>query len=372
MLAEVARLPCDRARSELWRVPLHEARSERLRALGNGALGVLEAERQLRLLIGLPPEDGTRLIPADTPTVAQYEPSWTEAVQEALALRPELVQRRQEVTVRELSLYRDRNSLLPDLRFLSNYNVNGLGTRLDGNDPSGALHSLGENRFHDWTLGLRLDVPIGFRDAHANVRRDELLLRRAQVSLRDQEEQIVFELERSFRQVIEGREQVRLQQGRLNAARVELEGRFRGLLAGQGIVQIYLISLQKWVDALRDDRVATSDYNVALADFQRQKGSILQYDNVTIGEGPLPTCAMERASEHLRERHNALMLLQRPLPPVRAPAEMAAPDRKPIEGPPAPGREAPAEELPLPRRVEPQLSLSQLLEQPPVPKLLPK
>ena len=55
-------------------------RSQRYSALGS----VLEAERQLRGLLNLPAEDGTRLIPVDTPTVTPYQPDWTTAVNEAM------------------------------------------------------------------------------------------------------------------------------------------------------------------------------------------------------------------------------------------------------------------------------------------------
>ncbi|HEV3262441.1 MAG TPA: TolC family protein, partial [Gemmataceae bacterium] len=143
-------------------------RGQRITALGV----ILEDERQLRLLLGLEPEDGTRLVPIDTPTLAPYQPDWESAVNDAMVLRPELVLARQDLKFRQLDLIRQKDLLMPDLRFTSTYDVNGLGTHLDGGagDPNNALHSLATNEFHDWSLGLRLNVPIGFRNAHANVR----------------------------------------------------------------------------------------------------------------------------------------------------------------------------------------------------------
>src|SRR5262249_4611233 len=104
-------------------------RGDRLQALGQ----VLENERILRALLGLPVEDGPRLIPIDTPTLAPYRPDWNTALSEALSLRPELVIVRQEVKFRQLNLIREKNNLLPDLRFTSRYEIQGLGSRLDGN-----------------------------------------------------------------------------------------------------------------------------------------------------------------------------------------------------------------------------------------------
>lgn len=351
-------------------------RGERLRALGNGGgfPGVLEAERQLRLLIGLPVEDGCRLIPADLPTMSPFEPCWTAAAQEAMIMRPELIRARQDVTTRELLLAAERNNLLPDLRFISNYNVNSIGTRLDGPSPLGALSNLGKNEFNDWTLGLRLNVPIGFRAAHAAVRRNELLLRRSQIALRDFEEQAAFALERSYRQVVESGELLRIAQGRLRAAREEFRLRTREFLSGLSITQIYLITQRKYADALRDERQSATDYNIALADFQRQKGTMLNYDNVTIGEGPLPRCAQDRASEHVRSRSHALQLVERPavcigptlerpdLPGILAiepgQCEMLTPPVRPPEET-GPGEEV----LPLPKLID---------DGKPLPKTLPR
>src|SRR5207302_6643641 len=138
------------------------------------ALGrVLENERQIRGLLGLPVEDGYRLVPSDAPVLAPVKPDWSAALQEALAKRPELILSRQDLKFRQLDLIGQKNLLKPDLRFFATYDVNGLGTRLDGLevDRSGrlgnALASLTNNVFNTWPLGLRMDVAIGNRYAFA-------------------------------------------------------------------------------------------------------------------------------------------------------------------------------------------------------------
>ena len=57
-------------------------------------------ERQLRGLLNLPIEDGTRLVPVDEPVLAAYQPDWHAAENEALALRPELVLAREDFRAR--------------------------------------------------------------------------------------------------------------------------------------------------------------------------------------------------------------------------------------------------------------------------------
>src|SRR5262249_22224638 len=139
-------------------------RSQRLQAIsgtgtGGNPVGVLEKERQLRKLIGLQSEDGYRLVPSDLPTLASYQPDWNSALQEALANRPELYLARQEVKVAQLQLLVAKNQTLPDLRFTSTYDTNSIGSRLDGPDATNAFRNLSSDMHHNWSLGLRLNVP---------------------------------------------------------------------------------------------------------------------------------------------------------------------------------------------------------------------
>ncbi len=69
-----------------------------------------------------------------------------------------------------------------------------------------------------------------------------------------------------------------------------------------------------WADALATEYQAIVTYNNAIAGWEYGKGTILQHDNVTISEGPIPQAAQKRAVEHLRERTKALVLRERAAP----------------------------------------------------------
>jgi outer membrane protein TolC len=274
-------------------------RTQRLEALGNGSggrLGVLEAERRLRYVIGLPAEDGTRLIPSDEPVTTPFEPDWLAAMTEATALRPELLQVRQDIRAAELNLRQARNLLLPDLRLVSRLSPNGLGTNFGS-----SLSGVGEFRNNDFELGLQMQVPIGVRAAHAEVERARLQLGQRFAFLRDQESKIVSSLQRSYRSVVQFREEVRTRHSQRVAAGTQLQALYERFKAGDRNSDILVRTQQIWADALRDEYVAVCNYNVALADFERQKGTILRAHNVTIAQGPFPQCARERPSEHIRE-----------------------------------------------------------------------
>jgi outer membrane protein TolC len=284
-------------------------RGQRLTAMGQ----VLENERQLRALLGLPGEDGTRLVPIDSPTLTPYQPDWSTAVNETLALRPELVLARQDLKFRQLDLINSQNLLMPDLRFTSTYALNGIGTHLDGNAEN-AFRSLASDRFTNWALGLRFSYLIGYRDAHAQVHQARLNLARSYLVLRDQELKAQRYLMQQYRRVLEFHDQMEIQRSQRLAAGEQVAGRLREYLAGRNTLDIYLESVRVWANALQAEYQAIAQYNNALVGFEFAKGTILQYDSVTIGEGPLPHCAQVRAVEHERQRSLGLVLRERANP----------------------------------------------------------
>lgn len=287
-------------------------RGQRLAALDQ----VLENERQLRNLMGLSAEDGTRIIPVDAPTLARFEPDWDSAYEECINLRPELALARKEVKVRQLELINQRNNLLPDLRFTSTYDVNSIGTGLDGPNSDNALRNLASNHFNNWSMGLRLNVPIGFRVANANVRIAKLELARAYEILHDQELRVGRTLSQAYRRMFTSYEQIKVQRAQREAFGEQLRIRFQEFLAGRSAggdakrdtIDILLEAQRFWADALANEYDAIVKYNNALVNFEYGKGTLLQHNNVVIAEGALPGVAQVRAVEHQRERSKALVL----------------------------------------------------------------
>ena len=174
------------------------------------------------------------------------------------------------------------------------------------------------NKFNDWELGLRLNVPIGFRDAHSAVRAAELNLKRSYFSLKDTETKAASFLALHWRHVTEYYNTMQAQQAQRLANATQLNARFQAFRAGttQGTIDVLLEAQRNWADSLSQEYTAIVNYNTALASFQFAKGTILGYDNVNIAEGGLPQCVQVRAVEHIRERQKALELRQRPDPAV--------------------------------------------------------
>ena len=294
-------------------------RGQRLAALDQ----VLENERQMRNILGFPAEDGTRLIPVDTPTLARYEPNWDTAFEECLGLRPELYLARQEVKIKQMELMNARNQLLPDLRFYSNYDANAIGNQLDGPGMDAinqnALRQLSSNKYNNWQLGLRLTVPIGFRAANAQVRNAKLGLARSYEVLHDQELKVSRTLSQAYRKIYTSYEQIKVQRAQREAFGEQIRIRFQEFIAGKSAgagrnrdtIDILLEAQRFWADALANEYQAIVAYNNALSAFEFQKGTVLKHNNVHLGEGALPQVAQSRAVDHQRERTNALVLRER-------------------------------------------------------------
>ena len=289
-------------------------RASRLNALND----TLELERQLRAMLGMQGDDGKRLVPSDQPTVAPYQPNWEVAQNEALALRPELYMARQEVKASQMNLILQKNALLPDLRVGLSYDINSIGGRLDGpsaaNDPANtnALSALSSDHFNNWSAQLRLNVPIGFRNAHSNVRIAQLQLARAFETLKDQEQKSISFLEQQYRRLPVSYELIRTQRAAREAFGQQLQVKYNKFIAGRETPDTFLEAQRFWADALSKEYLAIRDYNNALASFEYAKGTVLTRNNIVISEGALPGFAQKRAVEHLGEKDAALTLLERP------------------------------------------------------------
>jgi outer membrane protein TolC len=263
---------------------------------------VLNWERQLRGILNLPIEDGKRIVPADAPTLSPYNPDWNSAWTEAIANRPELQIARQEVKARQLDLMVQQNLTRPDLRFVSSYNINGIGTRIDGADDQNAFGSLTNNKFNTWLLGIRLDVPIGTRDAYSAVRVAQLNLARSFIILKNQETKAESFLASVYQQVFNYHRQIEANRERRQALADQLRGLYARIQAGKDPLITILDAQRQFAESLRSEHDAIANYNIAIAGMQYAKGTIMQYNNVHIAEGPLPNCVLTRAADHFRQR----------------------------------------------------------------------
>jgi hypothetical protein len=273
------------------------------------------------------------------------------------------------------------NNVRPDLRFFANYNVNGIGNRLDGPGPvtvtdifgtetelpGNALVSTRQNRFNNWQLGFRFDVPLGYRDAYAALKVAQLSLARSHVVLKNQERKAELFLGVRYQQLFAYYDQIALQQAQRVALGTQLQGQFERVKIGKDPLIQLLDAQQRFTTSIRAESDAIVSYNIAIAGFQYAKGSLLQYNNITIADGPLPAAVAERAADHFAARTAALKLRERPAVAPKLP-DPGTPAALPglADGPPIP------EAINPPKVAEPEVTLPVVVpDDAKTPKLMP-
>jgi outer membrane protein TolC len=282
---------------------------------------LLRAENRLRYVLGLSTSDGRLIRPIDTPTVAKVEFDWCEVTEEALGRNLDLRRQKWRIKQRELELIAAKNLLLPRLDLNGTYRWLGLGdnlfganrTAFDPNDPLGltgssALQTLATGQFQEWALGAQMTMPIGFRRELMTVRHYQLQLAKERAKLQDLELELSHQLADAIRQLKLNYELTQTNFNRTLAAVRQVE-------AVAAAFQAETVTLDQLLEAQRRRAEAQANFFRTLLDYQRaiigvhyRKGSLLEYNNVYLTEGPWPAKAKFDAHRLARQRDAGLYL----------------------------------------------------------------
>ena len=319
---------------------------------------VLQREAALRNVLGLPPWDEARIVPVTDPRFDRVPFDWFELVELAAQRRPDLVELKLILEAGQQAIILGRSNGLPQLDAVGFYRWNGLS----GEMPNGNGISSGAGQFTDWTLGVNFSVPLGLRQARAQLRQRELILARDQANLAQGLHAASHDLATTLRSLELAYEQYRAYSAARTAALENLQiqsGIFRSGFRESFNYLNVLLANTDWGNAVRNEAAAVAQYNTLLADLERQTGTILETHGVRFFEerygsiGPLgriarPACYPESTPPSLNT--------ERYLPGDR-PAEQAFDLRDPVlrtrrqNLPPLP--QPPGEELPRPSGLRP-------------------
>ena len=325
-------------------------------AVIQGRQSILTTEARLRGLMGMRSDDGTRLIPTDTPRISEIVPNAYEAQMDAVAFRPELLQARYDVKAQQLNLMLQKNLRRMDVRVFGSYDISGLGTSLDGGPDQNAFHSWGSNRFNSWQGGIRADIPIGSRDANALVRQANEQLYKSWFTVHDGERKVVESVNRAIQNIVFAGQQSKITKAGRESAQRTVFLSYKVIESGQWDVNTLnqlLIDQQNFARAVGDEYRQVAEYNKSLAGLEWARGTIQRYNNVSIAEGDLPDTVKKKAIDNSEAREAALKLREHP-------AEFALPplhEYKPIENPSDPKSVPPPNIKPAPESIPAPLPL---------------
>jgi outer membrane protein TolC len=269
-----------------------------------GVGGVRVAERRLRLLIGIPINDGRLLQTIDSPAEAPVMYDWDSSIAEAIRGREELKRQRWIIKQRELELLANRNFLLPQLDMVARYRYRGFGDSLLGDASGIPAESFFDGELQEWALGLEYNAPLGFRRAHAAVRNSQLALVRETEILREQERFVHYGLSNAVSESKRAFESMDLQRLRLVAIVAQLDALKEKEESAEETpeLDVVLETHRRLLDARLRFHQSQVEYALSLRNVHFEKGTLLQYNNVYLAESIVPTKAQQDAAERIEHQ----------------------------------------------------------------------
>jgi outer membrane protein TolC len=248
--------------------------------------GLRVTERRLRLLLGFPISDGRLLRPGDEPTQAPIACDWYFSSAEAINSREEIRRQKWIVKQKEMELIANRNFLMPQLDVVGRYRFRGFGKDLLAyDDRSNAIGNLLDGNYQEWQAGVEYAMPIGFRKAHAAVRQSQLLLHREMDILREQERLALFGLSNAMNEMQRAYDTMQLQERRLEEILRQLQSLQARWESGQDpALDVLLETHRRLLDARIRYHQTRIEYALAIRNVHYEKGSLLDYNNVTLSE----------------------------------------------------------------------------------------
>lgn len=257
---------------------------------------VLEREAALRSILGLPPYDGKRLVPVTPLNTDRYDVDWDKLLGLAGQQRPDVVELKLVLEADEQQLLLAHNEARPQLNAVAMYRWNGL----EGEIPAGGRVRSQPGQFTDWTLGIDFSVPLSLRRERAQLRRQELIIARDQANLQQLMETIVFSLGQQLRTLSRLYKQYEIAEETREAARVNLNLQMENYREGRVNFINALLAINDWGNTISSEAQFLTQYNVALADMERETGTILESHGVRFFEermgnaGPLGRLGPDR------------------------------------------------------------------------------
>lgn len=274
-----------------------------------GVGGVYKMERELRRLLGLLTSDGRVIVPADEPSVADVRFDWHESLEVALTRRVELRRQQWNIKRRQLEIIAARNFEKMRVDLVGQYRWRGFGDDLFGSDGTGsgsAFESLFDGDLQDWRLGVEVTTPVGNRVGHAAVRHAELQLAREHAIYDETERHVSHELRAAFTELDRAYAVTRSRYNQRIASFTRLRAERTRNERGQTDLDLVLSAQRQAVESESNYYRALVDYNVAMVDVHFARGTLLDYLDVSMAEGPWIDEAHDtapRIASRFRQKH---------------------------------------------------------------------
>lgn len=217
----------------------------------------------------------TVLEPADKLLAVAQPLNVQDSWRQSTALRPDLLQLREQIERQNIVLRYNYNQLFPSLDLTLTYGHNGLGQTL----PTG-LNGIqrGNNQFYSY--GLVLSFPLSNTTAKNNYKAGKLTKEVLLLQFKQLEQNVIVEIDNAVKQAQTAYEKIEATRQARLYAEAALDAEQKKFENGKS-TSFFVLQLQRDLTASRSAEIrALADYNKALSTLSKSEGTTLEKSNI--------------------------------------------------------------------------------------------
>src|SRR5579859_1741106 len=292
----------------------------------------LQDEQTLKNAITRNPLDpkivSIEIIPTDKPTAPEQTeaPSFEEALKEAYAKRPDLLEQEYNLKNAALDVKATHNALLPTATLSGQYGTQGLsgnslikgpatlassgvpivdangnpvtvnGTPIfqptfssptTGTNQAGftdAMSSVFHNNFPDYAAQISITIPIRNRSLQADNQRSQLVQRQIEMQVQQLKNAALLDVRNTYIALVQDRARVEAASKASELQRQTFEAEQKKYQLGASTVYQVILTQRDYVNAQGTELRALADLEEARANYERAVGKTLEVNHVTIAD----------------------------------------------------------------------------------------
>jgi outer membrane protein len=268
-------------------------------------------EDRLKLLLRLDPGKASiSLLDIPKKDAVILDPS--KSIELALKQRPEIQGLQMELEQRELEQKYAANQTLPRLDLSAQYGMNGLsgrpnktctdpnavicipvGASVDGSVFAGQTRAkdafdrfFSHNAFDNWSVELKLQIPLGNHTANAQLSDANLRLSETKARLRAARDQITTEVRDAIRETLTAKKRMEAALETIKFVEDQLDGSRKKFEAGLGSSYEVLQVVDDLEKARSNENRAVLDYNVGQGKVRLAENTVLENFNIELKKTP--------------------------------------------------------------------------------------
>jgi outer membrane protein TolC len=256
---------------------------------------ITRTQEVLKSIINLAAEGDVRrlaLAPTDRPNIQSSLPNLDEALQRAMANRPDLQVLQKTLDTKALNLSVAKNQTLPSLDLKFSYSSPGIsGDRLlylnndpflgviIGREPGGVGQSIRDSfkfLYNNWNVGLTLSLPLGNVLTKADYAYARTDLTQSQVRLKSLEQQVTLDVSDAVRMIETNAKRINAYRVARELAERSLEAEQKKLAVGMSTNYFVLDFQDKVANARSLELRAKIDYILSVERLEKATGASLE------------------------------------------------------------------------------------------------